>query len=82
MNTELKKVLTFSEGCEYAGISHSCMYKMTSQKVIPHYKPAGKLIFFEREELEKWLLSVKVKSQSEIEDAANTYIVTGKHKQK
>ncbi len=32
-----------------------------------------------KEELEAYLLSVRVKPQSEIEDAASTYIVTGKH---
>jgi hypothetical protein len=38
------------------------------------------MIFFELEEIEKWLLSVRVKPQSEIEEAASTYVVTGKHK--
>lgn len=77
---ESKKVLTFDEAAQYTGISKSCLYKMTSQKIVPHYKPNGKMIFFDREELEAYLLSVRVKPQSEIEEAASTYVVTGKHK--
>ena len=56
----LKKVLTMDELAQYTGLSKSYLYKLTSQKVIPHYKPNGKLVFFEREEVEKWLLSAKV----------------------
>jgi excisionase family DNA binding protein len=74
-----KKVLTFEEAAEYMGMSKSCLYKMTSQKIVPHYKPNGKMIFFDREELETYLLSVRVKTQTEIEEEASTYVVTGKH---
>ena len=55
-----KKVLTFDEAARYMGMSKSCLYKMTSQKIVPHYKPNGKMIFFEREEIEKWILSSKI----------------------
>lgn len=78
---ESKKVLTFDEAASYMGMSKSCLYKMTSQKIVPHYKPNGKMIFFDREELETYLLSVRVKPQTEIDEAASTYIVTGKHKE-
>ena len=78
---ETKKVLTFEEAANYMGMSKSCLYKMTSQKIVPHYKPNGKLIFFELDELERWLMSVRVKPQCEIEEEASTYVVTGKHKQ-
>lgn len=78
---ELKKVLTFDEAANYMGMSKSCLYKLTSQKIVPHYKPNGKMIYFEREELETYLLSVRVKTQSEIDEAASTYVVMGKHKE-
>lgn len=77
---ENKKVLTFEEAAQYTGISKSTLYKMTSQKIVPHYKPTGKLIFFEKDELDQFLLSVRIKPQSEIEEAASTFVVTGKHK--
>lgn len=55
-----KKVLTFDEMALYMGVSKSYLYKMTSNKEIPHYKPMGKLVFFDREEVEKWLCTHKV----------------------
>ena len=63
-NLELcsKKVLTLDEVAQYTGLSKSCLYKMTSQKVIPHYKPNGKLVFFDREEVERWLLGEKIEA--------------------
>ena len=51
---ERKSVLTMEEACRYLGVSHSSMYKLTSAKAIPHYKPRGKMIFFDRLELETW----------------------------
>lgn len=52
-----KKVLSFDEACDYTGISRSYMYKLTSSGKIPHSKPGGKLIFFNRDRLEVWLLA-------------------------
>jgi len=51
-----KEVLTLDETCQYNGISRSDMYKLTSSEKIPHFKPRGKLIYFEREKLNFWLL--------------------------
>jgi excisionase family DNA binding protein len=51
-----KEVLTFDEACLYSGISRSYMYKLTSKELIPHSKPRGKFIYFERSKLNAWLL--------------------------
>ena len=37
----LKEVLTSSEACMFLGISPSYLYKLTSAKLIPYYKPNG-----------------------------------------
>ena len=50
----LKEVLTSSEACKFLGIAPSYLYKLTSAKLIPFYKPSGGMIFFNREELKKW----------------------------
>ena len=75
-----KKVLSFDEVCSYMHISPSHLYKMTSACIIPHYKPTGKRIFFDREELEKWLLTNRVATIEEIDEKANEYLM--KHKMK
>lgn len=51
-----KAVLTFQEAVEYTGFSAAYLYKLTSAKTIPHNKPNGKAIFFDRRELEDWLM--------------------------
>ena len=77
---ETKKVLTFNETANYMGISKSCLYKMTMNRTIPHYKPNGKMIYFERDEIEAYLLSVRIKPQTEIETGASKYVLTSNKK--
>ncbi|TKK71451.1 helix-turn-helix domain-containing protein [Ilyomonas limi] len=48
-----KEILTFEEACIYLGRSASSMYKLTSARLIPHYVPTGKLIYFKRTELDE-----------------------------
>jgi excisionase family DNA binding protein len=60
--TELqgKEILTLPEAALYAGVSKSYLYKLTSTKQIPFYRPALKLIYFKKQELTDWLLANKV----------------------
>lgn len=69
-----KKVLTLKEACHYTSFSTSYMYKLTSAGIIPHFKPNGKTIFFDREQLDRWLLSNGRTSWEEKETAAATYV--------
>jgi excisionase family DNA binding protein len=73
-----KKVLTFDEACEYTGISRSYLYKLTSSGVIPFSKPNGKVIFFDKEMLNKWLLKNARKSAGEIKEEALSYVIENK----
>ena len=50
-----KEVLTSDEAARYMGISKSYLYKLTMLRKIPHYKPMGKMCYFNRMELEQWL---------------------------
>jgi excisionase family DNA binding protein len=56
-NIYSKRVLSFDEGVQLLGIAKSTVYKMTSAGLIPFSKPNGKLIYFDREKLENWMLS-------------------------
>ena len=71
--TVSKEVLTFEETCDYTGISRSYLYKLTASGNIPHSKPNGKMIFFEKKKLNEWLLQNMRKSNSEIEAEAMEY---------
>ena len=68
-----KEVLTSDEAARYMGISRSYLYKLTMRKEIPHYKPRGKVVYFNRAELEQWLQSNRVSTTSEVEQKAQAY---------
>jgi excisionase family DNA binding protein len=51
-----KKSLTLPEAAAYIGISRSHLYRLTSQGRVPHYKPRGKVLYFDRDELDRWNL--------------------------
>jgi excisionase family DNA binding protein len=72
-----KDVLNFKEAAKYLDVSLSHLYKLTSAKEIPHYKPRGKQVFFERKELDKWLLQNRQTTKAEMEQAAIDYVVKG-----
>lgn len=50
-----KEILNMKEVCQYLNISQSLLYKLTCNGEIPHFKPRGKIIFFEKKELIKWI---------------------------
>ncbi len=71
-----KQVLNFNETCKYLELSQSHLYKLTSTGAIPHYKPNGKKIYFNRLELDQWLLRNKIESQDEIEQQAADFLIS------
>ena len=70
-----KQVLTWEEACDYTGISRSYLYKLTSAGIVPHSKPNGKLIFFDINRLNEWLLQNNRKSKAEIKGEALDYVL-------
>ena len=68
-----KEVLTSDEAARYLGISKSYLYKLTMGQKIPHYKPMGKMCYFNRLELEKWLQSNRVATEVELNQQAQAY---------
>ena len=68
-----KEVLTSKEAAVYMGVSMSYLYKLTMNKKIPHYKPMGKVCYFNRLELEQWLQGNRCATETEISDKAAAY---------
>jgi excisionase family DNA binding protein len=67
-----KKVLNLAEVCQMTGLSKSHLYKLTCYGRIPHYKQS-KHLFFQREEMEAWLLANRQPTTQELEaEAANS----------
>ena len=68
-----KEVLTFDEAATFTGLSKSYLYKLTSSQRVPHYKPTGKLCYFNRAELQAWLQQNRVSTSDEIAEKAQSY---------
>lgn len=67
-----KNVLTLDDVEILTGLSKSYLYRLTSTKQIPYYKPNGKLTFFDRKEVEEWLKQNRIESKVDaIYKAAN-----------
>lgn len=69
-----KEILTIEEASEFLGLSVSRLYKMTSNKEIPHYKPGGKKIYLNRNEIEGWILNSRVASIYEFDEKLDSYL--------
>jgi len=77
-----RDVLNITDAVKYMDISYSHLYKLTSRNIIPYYKPGGKKIYFNRKELDTWLLSNRSSSNDEIEQEAADYLMTKRRKHK
>lgn len=73
-----RKLLNSQEAAEYLGFSISYFRKMMMKRVIPMYKPSGKLCFFDPDDLDAYLKSVRISSQSEIESEAARYLANNR----
>jgi excisionase family DNA binding protein len=51
----VKQVMNVDELSKYTGFSKSYIYRLSSQRVIPHYKPVGKTLFFKKREIDFFL---------------------------
>ena len=69
-----KEVLTLQEAAQFMGIARSSLYKMTSNQTIPFYRPNGKLIFFEKDDILSWIRRNRVFSTEEIEEEARLHM--------
>ena len=75
MSLNTKEVLTTDEAASYMGVSKAYLYKLTMEKRIPHYKPMGKMCFFNRKEMEMWLQANRVATDEELSQDAQAYCI-------
>jgi len=77
-----KNVLEIEDVATLTGLSTSYIYRLTSTRQIPHYKPNGKTIYFDREEIEQWMKRNRVNTQEEAEQAAALHILSNPRNRK
>ncbi|MDO5614798.1 MAG: helix-turn-helix domain-containing protein [Cruoricaptor ignavus] len=66
----MKEVLNVEELSDYTGFKKSYIYKLVHSNSIPFSKPSGKILFFDRKKIDRWLLSNSFKSTEEIHNEA------------
>ena len=70
----VKELLTVMETATFLGVMRSWVYKMSHNRVVPHYT-TGKRVYFKREDLIGWVTKNRVSSSEEIEREAVNYLV-------
>ena len=55
-----KDVLSVEEAARFMDIARSSLYKMTSDRSIPFYRPNGKMIYFEKADILEWIRKNRV----------------------
>lgn len=75
-----KPFLNLDEASEYLGLSKATIYGYTSKSIIPYHKLQDRRLYFDIDDLNKFILNKKnrYRSNSEIEAEASTKIVTDK----
>lgn len=73
-----KTVLNFEEVAAYTGLSKSYLYKLTCSGGIPCYKPQGKHIYFNKQEIDQWLMQNRKATTKEIDNQAATFVTLRK----
>lgn len=73
-----KNVLCIEDVAILTGLSKSHLYKLTCRREIPHYKPNGKFVYFDRQEVEAWMKQNRQSTNAEIEQMAISHVVTSR----
>lgn len=72
-----KQTLDINEAALYTGRSVGYLYRLTSSREIPHFKQSGKL-YFSKSELDEWMQSERVLTNTQLNSQAETYCTTHK----
>ena len=72
-----KNVLNVDDVVILTGLSKQHIYKLTYAHKIPYYKPNGKLMYFNRNEIEAWMQQNRVTPLVEAQQSAIVHVVKG-----
>lgn len=71
-----KPFMTIKETAAYLDLSVAYMYQLTWRNAIPYYKPTGKKVYFDVDEINAWVKSNRISTDAEISDRAMAYLKT------
>lgn len=64
-------IMDIAQAAAFLGIKENTLYKYTSARTIPHYKPSGCKLFFSKIELCQWVAKGRVPTMDELKRAAH-----------
>lgn len=70
-----RNLMTTAEAADYLGVKKSYLNKLMMKKVIPYYKPNGKLCYFDEADIDHWLRRIRIASEEELDQEAQKYII-------
>jgi len=77
VSSSASEIFNINQAAIYLGVAKSTVYKMTSNRLIPHSK-ITKRIYFKRNEIDEWINKHKIKTNVEIEQEADEYLLRKK----
>jgi len=75
------KIMTINEVASYLDLSVPTIYGYTAKRYIPHAK-RGNRLYFDKNDIDKWILEGKKNTISEIENMASEYMTKKTNKYK
>lgn len=78
MTTVKTDFLTAKQAVEFLGITQSYLYKLTHKRVLPFYKPFGKMVYFKQSDLTAFFERGRIAPSEEIEQQASDYALTAR----
>lgn len=70
MEEKNNELMNISDAANYLNYKVGYVYKLTSERKIPFYKPTGRHILFRRTELDEWVNRTRVVTRKEQREAA------------
>ncbi|WP_414649395.1 helix-turn-helix domain-containing protein [Chitinophaga sp.] len=74
-----KEILTMDEFCQYSGISKSYAYKLTSGGQLRFYRPFGKMIYFDHQDVITFLKQNGTSSATDLNITASSLLINSKN---
>ncbi|MDM1514791.1 helix-turn-helix domain-containing protein [Myroides odoratimimus] len=74
-----KEILSVEDLEKYTGFKKSYIYHLVHYSKIPYSKPNGKYLFFQKSEIDEWLLKNKSLSDDQIQEKAREYVLKKKN---
>mgnify|MGYP002515507967 CR=1 FL=1 len=67
---QAKDIYNMDEACLFLGVKKCYLYELVRKKKIRYFKSAGgKLTYFKRKDLEKWMTAIKMPTLSDIDQS-------------